>query len=237
MMTQAAIDELIARLRVEIPGLRIVDKDTDPTMLRIDKVVGFFPRLVGKTSAFLTRPMAFRKTIYVPSAVRLDLPKFFEVLCHEATHIIQQEHRWWRWLFWYFSPQIWVVATLLAVLAAFVGPWGLLPLAALLAALPWPSPWRLAAEAEAFAVSLCAWSWLGFHPQPMFKWYGGILSGMPYYRAARTLNSAYDALERFLRKLEQDSKSAGAIVLRLAGDVLHAHKLFPARVIPVVRPA
>jgi len=78
----------------------------------------------------------------------------YGVMRHEFTHMLQKEKHgvWFTW--GYLFPQIFALLALGALSAIWVGPWGLMPLIFLLAALPFPAPFRSLWEAEGYTQTI-----------------------------------------------------------------------------------
>lgn len=155
-----AVARLLARMRALFPGLRIVFKDE----LRAYRVLA---RVVPDEVLYRMSTTLFR-TIAVGSRARAERDQrwYFRVLAHELVHLFQFQ-RPGRLVLTYLAPQVWALlagAGLVAAccaaapgewIAAAGGAWALASVA------PWPSPWRLRAEVDAYLMSFAVDHWRG----------------------------------------------------------------------------
>ena len=204
-----------------VPGARIVPNESS----RLMRAVGWFFRVTRINPRFAEYVTVVGRTVYAPGELLDDPARAWPVVGHELVHLLRAWHwrlrdmatwlppaqlplpppvegsraRLIGWSLAYLLPQSAALALFVASLAtlAFTGLGaGILLGCAAIALCPWPAPFRLREEAEAYVVSIAAASIAGGNRDV-----GGIvdqLAGWPYYRAAWSRGAATEALSRAL---------------------------------------
>jgi hypothetical protein len=153
---------LFSDLQVLLPGLEIKYKRQDePWWLSAGfRLVSLFNKRFYKSYTTV-----IGRTIYFPYEGFIEAnPKgAARTLLHEATHIWDSRvvHSKWDsfwWSFRYLFPQSLAPLGLLGFLGFAWEPLFAL-FAVLLAALPWPAPWRVGAEKRGYAMTIAALKW------------------------------------------------------------------------------
>lgn len=160
------------------------------------KIAGFSGLCVGKT-------------IYLSDTTYRFDENAWRTIAHEWVHATEMSGAWRMlgFLLRYSAPQILALLVLPALFFSFpAAVWlSLLALAA-----PWPAPWRVGAEARAYAVSVACGGWLAAHraggrrlPESPFEvaYYAEALTRPMYYFASwsegwarRRIEAAYQEL-------------------------------------------
>ena len=129
-------------------GMSFHDKETSPAMWAL-YILGC---LWIWNRRFLTKQTTIMGgRVYWPKSVRASSRRYRTIL-HEAVHNMDARGRggWFRFYLLYLFPQCLAPFALLAVQG---GPW-LYSLVFMLAAAPWPAPWRFKYEGRAFKINL-----------------------------------------------------------------------------------
>ena len=140
--------ELYRAIQRRIPKFKIVDKRKSRFMKFLNLFVYFFnPAFM---SSFITT-VGF--TAYWPDwpDKQVSEQTKFSRMWHEGIHALQGK-RLTRicFAFLYLFPQCLFVFALLSLLAIWFSLWWLVALTALVALAPWPAPWRVKFELEAY---------------------------------------------------------------------------------------
>lgn len=141
-----AFNELVAKAQTYFPNLQIKYKDQDTLMRVLGTLMFFNPRF--KTSFVTT----IGETIYFPTEEYITKSFVSEVFIHECTHIYDEKKDGSvKFKLGYLFPQILALPMLLLL---FVLTWKIVVPLALACLLPWPAPFRAAAERHAYFVSM-----------------------------------------------------------------------------------
>lgn len=186
-MTDINNDRVYSKLTTYLAtnyGVRVRYKD-ESRLMRFIGWLMFFNR------AFMTRyTTTLGRTVYFPTRGKEN----WETLAHEAVHVLDYANAPVRFALGYVMPQG-LAAFALIALAAFVIPVFLVTLLFLVAAGPWPSPWRLKRERRGFRMTI-ACSNLRSGPVPTRSpdfqdWLAReIYCGYGYYRMKRDVGDA-----------------------------------------------
>jgi len=148
-------DAMCALSAERVPGFEVRFKAEDPgqKMLAIF-LKPFVPDYLTRFTTTLYPRVYFPTRSYVEDHPGLA----WKTLAHELVHLEDTQRRPIVFPLSYLLPQVFAAVALLAVLA----PWFPLTwwaLAALFAALPWPSPWRTHWELRGYAMDLAITYW------------------------------------------------------------------------------
>jgi hypothetical protein len=153
------VAKLLSRMKEQFPKLRIVFKD--------DSCIYQFFNL------FIPDKMLYRMSTALFNAIAMSSRKkaeknqqwYFEILSHEFVHLFQFR-RAFELILTYLAPQIWLLLTLGLIttqvwLFDYVKWFQVLFTAGctLVTFAPWPSPWRLQAELNAYAMNIAVRHW------------------------------------------------------------------------------
>ncbi|MDX9723493.1 MAG: hypothetical protein RBU37_22285 [Myxococcota bacterium] len=188
MRSQNTPESELARQRFEalraaapqwIPGFELRFSDESAMMARLSRLMKPLLRLDLRQNFVALYPR-----VYFPNRAVIEAhPELaFKALAHELVHLWDMRQRRLRFAWGYLSPQLWALASLLA-LATPVCPWALLNLAWLLALAPWPAPWRVTAELRGYLMDASIQYWTT-NTTPTPRALVSLFTGWSYYRMA-----------------------------------------------------
>lgn len=184
-------------------GITIKYKDESPFMVALSKILFFNKRFM---SSYTT---TIGNTIYVPNRQYplVNASKYVHILFHELVHVSDsRKDGLVRFCLQYLMPQSLSLLALLSVFA-FVSPYFLLFLLALLFLLPAASPWRTRYEARAYAMSILFYWW--YYKMPVRDDKGWLtrsyprivenFTGWSYYRMCPSKDKVHQEIQKILR--------------------------------------
>jgi len=148
--------DLEAVIKERVPDFEIKFKDESRFMKILGKVLFF-------NKAFMTHyTTTIGKTVYFPSRALFEQypGAYFYTLAHEYVHVMDYVQHPVLFTLGYLSPQILALLALFSFLA-FINPYFLLFLIALLFAAPIPAPYRTWAELRGYGMSCKVRLWCG----------------------------------------------------------------------------
>jgi hypothetical protein len=204
MTDKETFDALINLISLKIPGFEIGYKDENLVSKILGVLVWPFNRQYMTQYATTRYPKVFfpsRK--WVEANYRLA----WKVLAHEFVHLWDRQQEGASFNVKYASPQMWAVTALIALIAIWVGPWGLLGLIPLLLLLPWPSPGRRDKELRGYTMSMALnhWRYGGEVRESTKNWIAKQFTGSFYYFMWPFHGSVYAMLDEASRDLDDDN--------------------------------
>lgn len=172
-------DALVALVKREIPGFEPAYKNES----RLQKAVGLLVTSFCPTYMTDFISTIYPKVYYPDRAFETSTPgDAWKVLAHEYVHLWDQKQRRVGFPLAYSFPQVFVLLSLIAVLAFWWKP--ALGFIVFLAALaPWPAPGRTHAEMRGYAMSMAVDYWrYGSVQKGTKEWISSMFTGWNYYR-------------------------------------------------------
>jgi hypothetical protein len=153
---KAIFEELQAVIAKRIPGFEVGYKSESFISKLIAALVWIFNQRYMSSYTTTRYP-----SIFFPNRnfVEKDWRRAWKILAHEYVHLSDRLTQGLWFNVRYLSPQILAVFAVVAVATTWLGPFGLLGLTPLLAALPWPSPSRKNIELRGYMMSMAVNYW------------------------------------------------------------------------------
>lgn len=191
------------RIKSRYPKFSYKFKDEDSLMQRIGKVLFF-------NKGFLTvSTTTLGPTVYFPKREWFEAnpDNYFETLCHEYVHVVDDaKHPIWFKLKYAF-PQILAAPAALFVLLlpiliplmifSIISPWWLLTLLTALFLAPIPSTGRTQAELRGYGMSVKVRVWEGIFNDSYFERYAEAFTGSGYYYMCPRKDYIIDKLKQY----------------------------------------
>lgn len=215
MDDQALLQNLVNKIKAEVPGFELRYKDESLFMKVLGVLVWVFNRRFMRDYTTTVSPK-----VYFPSRAQAEAnPRWvWKILTHEYVHL----HDWKRSKVWftfsYLLPQILALGAL-GALGAFWNLWFLLCLGFLVFAAPWGSRWRTHWELRGYTMSMAVNYWrYGSISDTQKENIARNFYGMDYYRMCPNKEK--------IRGLLQEQADAIA-----SGAVLEGEERYPFRVV------
>lgn len=148
-------EKFIRFIQTVTPGYKVVKKE-DSRLMRFLAAILFFNK--NFMSGYIT---TIYKTVYVPEAL-IHNDENVAVLAHEAQHVWDLTRNpiiTFLGMVGYLVPQIFVLGSLLSLLAIWYSSWWLLALLCLIFIAPLPAPIRMIIERRGYLMSLAVGFW------------------------------------------------------------------------------
>jgi len=148
--------DLEKKIKERVPGFKICFKDESTLMKLIGKILFF-------NKGFMTRyTTTIGKRVYFPSKKKFEENpgRYYHTLAHEYVHVMDYVRHPVIFIIGYMKPQLIAILSLLSFLA-FINPYFLLFLLALLFLAPIPSPYRTWAELRGYGMNCKVRLWHG----------------------------------------------------------------------------
>jgi len=155
MSDRTMLINLENKIKEQVPSFEVRFKDESMFMKILSKILFFNKNFMTSVTTTIGTK------VYWASRERYEAKPgaSFRTLAHEFVHIVDFIKRPVRFVLGYLFPQIFALLALFAVLA-FISPWFLLFLLALLFLAPLPAPFRKTAEMRGYGMSVKTLNWL-----------------------------------------------------------------------------
>ncbi len=204
MTDKETLDALIALIEEKIPGFELRYKNENT----VSKILGVLAWPFNRKYMTEYTTTRYPKVFFPSKAwVEANYRLAWKVLAHEFVHLWDRQQEGVTFSLRYASPQMWAVAALSALLAIWVGPWGLINLAPLLLLLPWPAPGRKNIELRGYTMSMAVnhWRYGGEVRETTKNWIAKQFTGSFYYFMWPFHGSIYRMLDEVSRDLDDDN--------------------------------
>jgi hypothetical protein len=197
---RAIFEILEVAIRSRIPGFTVGYKNESFISKLIAALVWIFNQKYMSGYTTTRYP-----SVFFPNRnfVEKDWKRAWKILAHEYVHLSDRLTQGLWFNVRYLSPQILAVFAVVAVATTWLGPFGLLGLTPLLAALPWPSPGRKNIELRGYMMTMAINYWrYGSVKGSTVEWIAQQFTSSGYYYMWPFKQSILDSLWQAVDDIE-----------------------------------